>query len=78
MYILFVADKLDLVVKENDLYDSEKISSKCFECMFDVVIIVILSCWLIVIWSTMVFRSSVWSFRFDFECMRAIEIMTIS
>jgi hypothetical protein len=43
MYILFVADKLDLVVKENDLYDSEKISSKCFECMFDVVIIVTLS-----------------------------------
>jgi len=78
MYILFVVDKLDLVVKENDLYDSEKISSGCFECMFDVVIIVILSYWLIVIWSTMMFKSSVWSFGFDFECMKAIKIITIS
>lgn len=57
--ILFVVDKLDLVVKENDFYDSEKIRSRCFECMFDLVIIVILLCWLIVIWSTMVFRSLV-------------------
>jgi len=78
MYILFVVDKLDLVVKENDLYDFEKISSGCFECMFDFVIIFILSCWLIVIWSTMVFKSSVWSFGFDFEYMKAIKIITIS
>lgn len=43
MYILYVFYKLNLVVKENDMYNSKKVSSRCFECMFNVVIIVTLS-----------------------------------
>jgi hypothetical protein len=43
MYVLYVFYKLNLVVKENDMYHSKKVSSRCFECMFDVVIIVTLS-----------------------------------
>ena len=44
MYILFIFYKTNLVVIENDMNDSKKVNLKCFKCVFDVVIIVIISC----------------------------------